>query len=165
MRHNVIKQSTKLITSLKSKRYRPSDILIQQQNLYAPHSQQCTSRQEAQSSEPVNKSKNLPVLLMSGFIWWVSCFHSVWKFLSNFLQFTFCKLFTFLSFWFCMVVFYWTFSLGQFSPSLSVISVRFLAAMNDFEVDHNILFASTQITSWTFLNAQIKQKLYVNNQK
>jgi hypothetical protein len=44
-------------------------------------------------------------------------------------------------------------------------SVRFLTAMNDFEVDHNIILALAQITSWTFLSEQIKRKLCVNNQK
>jgi hypothetical protein len=40
--HNAVKQSTKLITSLNSKHYRPSGILIHRQNSYAPCSWWCT---------------------------------------------------------------------------------------------------------------------------
>jgi hypothetical protein len=47
----------KLITSLHSKRYRPSGMLIHRQNLYVPRSKRRTRRREAQSREPVNKVK------------------------------------------------------------------------------------------------------------
>jgi hypothetical protein len=39
-------------------------MLIQRPNLYAPRSRLCTGRREAQSREPVNKGKNLPVLYL-----------------------------------------------------------------------------------------------------
>jgi hypothetical protein len=41
--------------------YQPSDLWIQWQNLYLPHSWQCTGRLEAQHHEPVNKGRNFPV--------------------------------------------------------------------------------------------------------
>jgi hypothetical protein len=47
----------KLITSLHSKCYQPSGMLIHRQNLYVPRSKQCTGCYEAQSHEPVNKVK------------------------------------------------------------------------------------------------------------
>jgi hypothetical protein len=47
----------KLITSLHSKRYRPSKMLIHRQNSYAPSGKQRTGRREAQSREPANKLK------------------------------------------------------------------------------------------------------------
>jgi hypothetical protein len=54
VKHNAVKLSTKLITSLNSKRYQPSSILIHWQNLYAPCSRRCTGRHEL-----VNNGKNL----------------------------------------------------------------------------------------------------------
>jgi hypothetical protein len=66
--HNAIKQSTKLITSLNFKRYGLSGILIHQQNSYATRSRQCTGRREAQSREPANKVKNLPVYAVLYFL-------------------------------------------------------------------------------------------------
>jgi hypothetical protein len=48
----------KLITSLHSKRYRPSSILIHRQNLRAPFRKQRTGRREAQSHVPGLRSKN-----------------------------------------------------------------------------------------------------------
>jgi hypothetical protein len=56
VKHNAVKQSTKLIISFNSKRYCPSGILIHRQHLYAPHSRRCTG-----CREPVNKGKNSPV--------------------------------------------------------------------------------------------------------
>jgi hypothetical protein len=53
----------KLITSLHSKCYRPSGILIHRQNSYALRGKQHTGRREAQNSEPVNKVKKVPVYL------------------------------------------------------------------------------------------------------
>jgi hypothetical protein len=55
VKHNVVKLSTKLITSLNSKHYRPLGILIYRQNSYAPRGRRCTDRRG-----PVNKGKNLP---------------------------------------------------------------------------------------------------------
>jgi hypothetical protein len=60
MKKNAVEQSTKLITSLNSECYRPSGILIHQQNLYVPCSKQHICHHEAQSCEPVNKGENLP---------------------------------------------------------------------------------------------------------
>jgi hypothetical protein len=57
MKQNVIRRFTKLITSLNSKRYQPSCILINRQNSDAPCSKQRTSHREAHSCEPVNKVK------------------------------------------------------------------------------------------------------------
>jgi hypothetical protein len=45
----------KLIASLHSKRYRPSDLLIHRQNSYAPRSRRRSSRREAQYRESVKK--------------------------------------------------------------------------------------------------------------
>jgi hypothetical protein len=61
VKHNTVNWFTKLITSLNSKRYQPSGILIHRQNSYAPLSQRCSGRREAQSREPVNECKNRPV--------------------------------------------------------------------------------------------------------
>jgi hypothetical protein len=61
VKHNAIKRSTNSITSPHSKRYRLSGILIQRQNPYSPRSRQCAGGREAQSREPFNKGKNLPV--------------------------------------------------------------------------------------------------------
>jgi hypothetical protein len=63
LKHNAVKQSTKLITPLNSKHYQPSGILLHQQNAYAPHSRWCTG-----CHEPVNKGKNLPVFFRCGTI-------------------------------------------------------------------------------------------------
>jgi hypothetical protein len=49
----------KLITSLHSKRYRPTSMLTHWQNSYAPSSKQSTGHREAQSREPVNKLKKI----------------------------------------------------------------------------------------------------------
>jgi hypothetical protein len=49
----------KLITSLHSKRYRPSGMLIHQQNSYAPQNKRRTGHHEVQSHELVNKDKKL----------------------------------------------------------------------------------------------------------
>jgi hypothetical protein len=59
--HNAVKRSTRLIASLLSERYRPSDINIHRENSYAPSSQRRTGRRKAHSREPVNKIKILPV--------------------------------------------------------------------------------------------------------
>jgi hypothetical protein len=56
VKHNAVKQFTKLITSLNSKRYLPPGILIHRHNSYAPRSRRCTGRRQ-----PANKGKNLPV--------------------------------------------------------------------------------------------------------
>jgi hypothetical protein len=61
MKHNAVKWSTKLITSLKSKCYRSSGILIHWQNMYVTRSQMCTDHHKAKSKETVNKGLNLPV--------------------------------------------------------------------------------------------------------
>jgi hypothetical protein len=45
----------KLIASFHSKRYRPSGMLIHQQNVYVPHDQQCTGCHELQNHEPVSR--------------------------------------------------------------------------------------------------------------
>jgi hypothetical protein len=52
----------KLIASLHSKCYRPPGMLIHRQNSYAPPSKWRTGRREAQSREPVNTVKKLPVV-------------------------------------------------------------------------------------------------------
>jgi hypothetical protein len=62
VKHNAFKSSTELITSLNSKCYRPSGILIHRKSSYAPRNRRCVGRPEAQSHEAVNKIKNLPVL-------------------------------------------------------------------------------------------------------
>jgi hypothetical protein len=49
--------SPQLITSLHSKRYQPSAILIHQQNSYVPRGKQCPGRHEAHSREAVTKVK------------------------------------------------------------------------------------------------------------
>jgi hypothetical protein len=54
----------KIITSLHSKRYRPSGMLIDRQNSYAPCSRRCTGRRESKSREPVNKVKKLFVVFV-----------------------------------------------------------------------------------------------------
>jgi hypothetical protein len=54
-----VKRSTKLITSFNSKYYRPSGILIHQQNSYPPRRRRRAGRREAQSREPVDRGKNL----------------------------------------------------------------------------------------------------------
>jgi hypothetical protein len=61
MKNIAIKRTTKLITSLNSKHYRPLGMLSHRQNLYLTHSQWYTVRCEAQSHEPVNSHKDLPV--------------------------------------------------------------------------------------------------------
>jgi hypothetical protein len=48
-----------------SERYLPTGILVHRQNSYVPHSRRCTGRWEAQSREPVNNGKNLPVYYRS----------------------------------------------------------------------------------------------------
>jgi hypothetical protein len=49
-----------LLTSLYSKRYRPSGILIHRQNSYAPRSKRHTGRRETQSRGNGQQSKNPP---------------------------------------------------------------------------------------------------------
>jgi hypothetical protein len=61
MKHNAIKSSTKLITYLNSRHYRPSGMLIHRQNSHLTHSRRCAGDREAQSREPVDNRKNLPV--------------------------------------------------------------------------------------------------------
>jgi hypothetical protein len=61
MKHNAVKQSTKLITSLHSKHYWPSGILIHWQNSYAPCRRQYIGHHEAQCRKPANKGKNFPL--------------------------------------------------------------------------------------------------------
>jgi hypothetical protein len=56
--HNAVRRSVKLITSLDSKRYRPSGILIHRQKSYASRSRWYTIRREAQSLEPLYKGKS-----------------------------------------------------------------------------------------------------------
>jgi hypothetical protein len=51
------KAAHKLITSLHSKRYRPSGMLSYQQNSHAPRSKWRIGRRKGQSCEPVNKVK------------------------------------------------------------------------------------------------------------
>jgi hypothetical protein len=63
VKHNAVKRSTELITSLHSKSYRPSGILIHRQNSYALRSRRRTGRHEAQSRESVNKVKKLSVCI------------------------------------------------------------------------------------------------------
>jgi hypothetical protein len=55
MKHDAVKLSTKLTTSLNCKRYRTSGMLIHQQNPYASRSRRCTGRREAQCRELPNK--------------------------------------------------------------------------------------------------------------
>jgi hypothetical protein len=62
VKHNVVKESTKIITPLNSKCYRPSGILIHRQNSYTPSSRRCIGRRGVQRREQVNKIKNIPVL-------------------------------------------------------------------------------------------------------
>jgi hypothetical protein len=50
-----------LKTSLNSKHYQPTGILIHQQNLYVPRTWWYSSRREAQSCKTVSKVKNLPL--------------------------------------------------------------------------------------------------------
>jgi hypothetical protein len=52
----------KLITSLCSKLYWPSGMLIHWQNFYAPCGKERTVRREVQSRGPVNKVKNLCIV-------------------------------------------------------------------------------------------------------
>jgi hypothetical protein len=61
VKNNAIKQSTKLITSLNSKDYRPSGMINHRQNSYLTHNWWCTGHYEAHSREPVNNHKNFPV--------------------------------------------------------------------------------------------------------
>jgi hypothetical protein len=55
-----IHKYAKVRTSLHSERHRPSAMLIDWQNLYAPRSKRPTGRREAQS-RAVNKVKILPL--------------------------------------------------------------------------------------------------------
>jgi hypothetical protein len=52
----------KIITSLNSKHYQPSGMLIHWQNSYAPRKKQWTGRHETQSCEPINRVKIFLVL-------------------------------------------------------------------------------------------------------
>jgi hypothetical protein len=65
MKRNAIKLSTELIASLNSKYYRPSGMLIHRQNSYSTRSRRCIGYREAQSREPVNNRKNLPVQIQN----------------------------------------------------------------------------------------------------
>jgi hypothetical protein len=52
VKHNAVKWSTKLITSLNSKCYRPSGILIHLKNSYVPRIRRCPGRREPVSKGP-----------------------------------------------------------------------------------------------------------------